>query len=112
MAEVTGLDPDAFACCPGTRMHECGCGGVTNAEVWAQRAECVPPIVEGPYLEQRPVGAWGNRRELATPPYAPDYPVPERAASDEDAKTEPSPEPVLVNADESPFRVPTSDVPF
>lgn len=55
MQEVTQLDPDDYACCPG---YECDCGGVTNAESWAQRTAEFPPLAEGPTVEARAVGAW------------------------------------------------------
>lgn len=60
MAEVTGSDPNAYACCSGGSYAGdfCGCGGVTNGEAWAQASSTVPPLVDGPVVEARPVGAW------------------------------------------------------
>ena len=54
MAEATGLNPEAAACCDG---WQCGCQGQTNAEVWAEVAARVPPL-EWVRIEARPVGAW------------------------------------------------------
>ena len=56
-------EPDAYACCAGGSMEpfaegNCNCGGKTNAEVWRERHEQFPPLVEGPALESRPVGDW------------------------------------------------------
>jgi hypothetical protein len=65
MAEATGLDPDDFACCSG---WECGCGGKTNAEVWAEKAEEIPPLVEGPTIQRREVGKWEAAPASPAPP--------------------------------------------
>jgi hypothetical protein len=56
-------DPDAVACCAGGSMEpfaegNCNCGGKTNAEVWQERHERFPRLVEGPDVESRPVGGW------------------------------------------------------
>jgi hypothetical protein len=48
-------DPAAAACCNG---YQCTCEGETNAEVWAKRHDEFPPIVDGPFIERRTVGAW------------------------------------------------------
>lgn len=57
MAEFTGDEPTAYACCSG---WECGCGGITNADAWALRAKDLPLLIWGPVIESREVGAWGN----------------------------------------------------
>jgi hypothetical protein len=54
-AEVFSADPDAFACCSGV---ECGCGGLTNAEQWANSTVGIPPLIGAPTLERRAVGGW------------------------------------------------------
>lgn len=48
-------DPNDFACCSG---RECGCEGETFAELWAERQDRFPPLIDGPHLEARPVGIW------------------------------------------------------
>jgi hypothetical protein len=53
--EPTGDDPDDYACCPG---YECGCGGITNADVWGEETAKVPALMEGPTIESRLVGEW------------------------------------------------------
>lgn len=57
VAEATGEDPNAYACCPGTRDYWCGCGGITKGEAWAQTARQVPPLVYGPVIETRTFSA-------------------------------------------------------
>ena len=56
-------DPNEVACCGGGDMEpfaegNCSCGGKTNAEVWAERHEQFPPLVDGPHIESREVGDW------------------------------------------------------
>jgi hypothetical protein len=48
-------DPEDLACCSG---FECGCGGLTNAEAWAREHARFPPLILGPWIERRDVGAW------------------------------------------------------
>lgn len=51
-------DPTGYACCSG---WECGCGGVSNERAAAlerERYSEVPPLVFGPVVQRRPVGAW------------------------------------------------------
>jgi hypothetical protein len=48
--EVTDQDPDGYACCSGA---ECGCGGLTRAQAWAQRSAEVPPLIYGPVIQTR-----------------------------------------------------------
>lgn len=57
MAEALDLDPDDFACCSG---RDCGCGGLTNQQVWDKKAENIPPLVEGPTIQRRTVGEWAD----------------------------------------------------
>jgi hypothetical protein len=56
-AEWTGAKPEDYACCSG---WECGCRGQTNAEVWAEIEARIPPLEEGPTIEQRAVGGWAE----------------------------------------------------
>lgn len=60
MQEATDKDPDDYACCPGGYADMCGCYGRTNAQVWAQRTAEVPPLIEGPVIQTRPVGEWSE----------------------------------------------------
>jgi hypothetical protein len=61
MAEATGRDPDAYACCSGDM---CGCGGKTNADLWAETAERIPPLKLA-RIEVRNVGPWDMLEEGA-----------------------------------------------
>lgn len=55
LQEVTGDDPDDYACCSGS---ECGCRGVTNEQAWADQSRRIPALVSGPEIEQRWTGSW------------------------------------------------------
>ncbi len=60
LAEVTGLDPDDYACCSG---FECACYGASNAQVWAKERAALPPLVQGPELQERNVAPWATVNE-------------------------------------------------
>lgn len=93
MAEATGLDPEAYACCDG---RDDGCGGRTNEQVWADRPG-QPPLVELA-LEVRAVRPW---QSVLT------YELPEVDTSDVAIEAP--------NVDSAPVRtgdVPEGDIPF
>jgi hypothetical protein len=66
MEELTGLNPDDFACCSGA---ECGCGGALNRDVWEQEAAKYPPLVFGPVVDTREVGDWQQSGDTPWPPW-------------------------------------------